>query len=409
MLSDVYAPTVDATNVETMQYLVTDGSSFTDLQTRDMTYTATGDASGMLCTVTSTAKSNAYQLVTTYLTDPARDSVVVHTRYVPLTAAARSYQLYVRLDANAGGNGGGGAPNGGADSAVVDTSTGSQVPVSFDTNTTSQADRAYAVPSYLALRADRPFTAVSSGFVGEPSDGLTQLDANHALGPITTTATNGNVEQTAGISLGNDRSTTLALGFGTTQPAAVQTATATESTSLASLVASYQRGWAKYDAGLRRPHLAGSGLSAGEAADGNQRLLPVGQRREGVGGQDVPGRDHRRAGRAVGAVDRGERPEQPVLDRLPRGVLPRPLRGVDGAVHRRRPEDRAGHRPLPAARQPAGGRVRAPQLAARRHQGAGRVQHPARRVVVPAADGPAVRARPAARSCGRTSSGWRTS
>jgi len=31
VLSDVYAPTIDTTNVETMQYLVTDGSSFTDL------------------------------------------------------------------------------------------------------------------------------------------------------------------------------------------------------------------------------------------------------------------------------------------------------------------------------------------------------------------------------------------
>ena len=40
VLSDVYAPTIDTTNVETMQYLVTDGSTFTDLQTRDTTYTA---------------------------------------------------------------------------------------------------------------------------------------------------------------------------------------------------------------------------------------------------------------------------------------------------------------------------------------------------------------------------------
>src|SRR3954454_16944129 len=38
VLSDVYYPTLDNTNVETMQYIVTDGSSFTDLQTRDMTY-----------------------------------------------------------------------------------------------------------------------------------------------------------------------------------------------------------------------------------------------------------------------------------------------------------------------------------------------------------------------------------
>src|SRR6478609_11531188 len=38
VLSDTYYPTVDNTNVETLQYVVTDGSTFTDLQTRDMTY-----------------------------------------------------------------------------------------------------------------------------------------------------------------------------------------------------------------------------------------------------------------------------------------------------------------------------------------------------------------------------------
>ena len=34
VLSDVYYPTVDNTNVETLQYVVTDGSTFTDLQTQ---------------------------------------------------------------------------------------------------------------------------------------------------------------------------------------------------------------------------------------------------------------------------------------------------------------------------------------------------------------------------------------
>jgi glucoamylase len=261
VLSDVYAPTVDATNVETMQYLVTDGSTFTDLQSRDTTYTATSDPTGMICTITSTAKSKAYKLVSTYLTDPVRDSVVVHTQYVALTAAARKYQLLVRLDANAGGNGGGGTANGGADSAVVDTTSGSPVPVSFDTNTHSQANRAYAVPSYLALKADQPFTTVSSGFVGQASDGLTQLDATHTLSPVTSTATGGNVEQTAAITRGRDGSTTLALGFGTTQRAAVATAGATVSTSLPKLVASYEKGWINYDAGLRFPFLTTPSLT----------------------------------------------------------------------------------------------------------------------------------------------------
>ena len=73
------------------------------------------------------------------------------------------------------------------------------------------------MPTYLALRADRPFTAVSSGFVGTASDGLSQLDSTHALAPLYTDATNGNVEQTAQLDVGHGREFTLALGFGTTQ------------------------------------------------------------------------------------------------------------------------------------------------------------------------------------------------
>ena len=109
VLSDVYAPTIDTTNVETMQFLVSDGRSFTDLQTRDMTYTVSADPTGMTCTVTSTAKSGKYRLTTTYLTDTSRSSVVVHTRYSPLAKAAKDFRLYVRLDATVGGNGGGGS------------------------------------------------------------------------------------------------------------------------------------------------------------------------------------------------------------------------------------------------------------------------------------------------------------
>src|SRR5262249_35430025 len=73
VLSDTYYPTVDNTNVETLQYVVTDGSTFTDLQTRDMTYVATSlDRSGMACRVTSTARSGRYRIITDYVTDPAR-------------------------------------------------------------------------------------------------------------------------------------------------------------------------------------------------------------------------------------------------------------------------------------------------------------------------------------------------
>src|SRR5437763_12346782 len=49
-LSDVYYPTMDNTNVQTLQYIVSDGSSFTDLQQRDMTYSVSSiGSSEMAC------------------------------------------------------------------------------------------------------------------------------------------------------------------------------------------------------------------------------------------------------------------------------------------------------------------------------------------------------------------------
>ena len=90
VLSDVYYPTIDNTNVETLQYLVSDGSTFTDLQTRDMTYTAESkpDSAGMACTVTATAKSGKYRIETEYVTDPARNTVLMAVKFLPTTPAA---------------------------------------------------------------------------------------------------------------------------------------------------------------------------------------------------------------------------------------------------------------------------------------------------------------------------------
>ena len=63
VLSDVYEPTIDTTNVETLQYVVTDGSTFTDLQTRDTTYSVRPlGPSGLTCRVTTTATASGVVL-----------------------------------------------------------------------------------------------------------------------------------------------------------------------------------------------------------------------------------------------------------------------------------------------------------------------------------------------------------
>ena len=264
VLSDVYEPTVDTTNVETMQFVVTDGRTFTDLQTRDASYTVAADRTGMVCTVTTTARSGAWRLVTTYLTDPARDTVLVGARLRGLTVPTERLHLYTRLDPTVGGHGGGGPDNAGADSATVDASTGALV-ASDPTTLTAATHRDYAVPTSLALRADRPFRSSSNGYVGTPSDGLTQLDSEHRLSDPRADAPNGNVVGTAELAL-DDGKATLALGFGRTASQAVATAGASLSRALGKVRHDYEQGWRAYDKGLRRPPSALPGLSSERVA-----------------------------------------------------------------------------------------------------------------------------------------------
>ena len=180
VLSDVYEPTIDNTDVSTLQYVVTDGATFTDLQARDMTYTVAADPTGMACTVTSTDAKHGFRLVTTYITDPASDTVLMNTRLQGLPGSGANLaglHLYARLDAHVNGNGGGGSANAGANSGLVDTSGSTPAAVVFSTNTvTNAANRDYAVPTYMAL-ASPSVQAASVGYAGTASDGLTQLDA----------------------------------------------------------------------------------------------------------------------------------------------------------------------------------------------------------------------------------------
>src|ERR1039457_7153041 len=195
VLSDTYEPTIDNTNVSTLQYVVTDGSTFTDLQTRDMTYTVSADPTGMACTVTTVDAAHGYRLTTTYITDPASDTVLMHTRLAAIPGSGTNVaglHLYARLDAHVNGNGGGGTQNAGANQGVVTTPGGSAIP-----------------------GVSRPKT----GTAGTASDGLTQLDTSHTLTPYTS-APDGHIVATQELAPGPDGTVTLALGFGRTQAGA---------------------------------------------------------------------------------------------------------------------------------------------------------------------------------------------
>ncbi|MFZ0974816.1 MAG: glucodextranase DOMON-like domain-containing protein [Solirubrobacteraceae bacterium] len=253
VLSDTYWPTIDATNVNTLQYLVTDGRTFTNLQTRDMTYKVLPDPAGMSCTVVATPNqanaSHSYRIVTTYIADPARDAVLMRTSFV-----GRGDRLYVRLDPLAGGTGGGGSENAGGNSASLVTDRGQTVPVVANTNTVTNAVNRtdYAVPTYMALESSDGFSNASVGYAGSASDGLMMLDSSHALTQYGS-APDGHVTLTAEVPTGWNHSVTLALGFGKTQQAALDTAHTSVSQDFGRAWFDYERQWYGYDAGLRKP------------------------------------------------------------------------------------------------------------------------------------------------------------
>ena len=270
VLSDTYEPTIDNTNVSTLQYIVTDGSTFTDLQTRDMTYTVSADPTGMACTVTATDAQHGYRLTTTYITDPGRDTVLMRTRLSAVPGSGTNVaalHLYARLDAHVNGNGGGGTQSGqnaGANTGAVTTSGGSAIPVISSTNTVTNAtNRTYAVPTSMALADSTPAPQASVGYAGTASDGLTQLDTSHALTPYTS-APDGHIVATQELAPGPGGTLTLALGFGRTQAAALSTARGSLSSPFALKATRYLAGWAAYDASLHRPpaHYPGEPASA---------------------------------------------------------------------------------------------------------------------------------------------------
>jgi glucoamylase len=249
VLSDVYWPTVDATNVHTLQYLVTDGHSFTDLQTRDMSYRVLPDPTGMACTVIASSAAHGYKIRTTYLADPSRDAVLMRTRF----DGPAGDHLYVRLDPLAGGTGGGGTQNAGGNTASLASVGGRPVPVAENTNTTTNAvNRSYAVPTFEALESSRGFSDASVGYAGTASDGLSSLDASHQLTAYGS-APNGHVTLTAGVRMRRHQTVDLALGFATTRAHALSVAGASLAQRFAGVRARYESQWRRYDAGLRPP------------------------------------------------------------------------------------------------------------------------------------------------------------
>ncbi|HTE69526.1 MAG TPA: glucan 1,4-alpha-glucosidase, partial [Actinomycetes bacterium] len=233
-LSEVYYPSGDTANVRSLEFAVTDGTSFVDRESEDTGHAVRlTDPRSLTYQQINTARSGRYRITKTYVTDPARATALMRVTFEPLQPGA--YRLFALYDPAV------------RNSSLHDTAfrrgSGSDVAL-----LTSDG------PVASALVSSSGFARTSSGFVGA-SDGWTDLAADRQLDWDYDSATDGNVLQTGEIPLktGPDDATmfTLALGFGDSASGAESSARASLARTFPLRAAAYQNGWHGYLKSLR--------------------------------------------------------------------------------------------------------------------------------------------------------------
>jgi glucoamylase len=228
--TELFYPRIDTPSVRDSQLLISDGRTFTDREDRDTLHrTQVLDQRGLTYRVVNTARSGDYRITKTYVTDPARSTVLVHISFMSLTG--EPYQVYVLHDPALG------------DDGTDDTAAGVGA-----TMVSSQPGMGSGVA------ADPAFTRISSGYLGV-SDGWTDLRSDHHMDWSYDAPTPGNVVQTGETSLSGlpgHRHLTLAVGFGSTVEAGSRAANASLATGFRSVSAEYAAGWRHYLDGLNQ-------------------------------------------------------------------------------------------------------------------------------------------------------------
>ena len=247
--SEVFYPRLDIPNMQDMQYIVTDGSTFVDLE-RDATnhVVSMPDEKALEYTITNTDKraTPKYRITNTYITDPNRNTLLIRTRFQSLDGG--TYQLYLLENPSMAG---GGANNNawwdGMDSALMSSGTETL----FGSPTT--------IVSALKVASPNGFVAHDNGYSGKASDCYVDLRADRVLdNQFDNIASNGNVVQCGQVgSVGADTTFTVALGYGSDAASAVAaangslTAGFTDREAAYRGISPYSGGWDGYVNGLR--------------------------------------------------------------------------------------------------------------------------------------------------------------
>ena len=230
-MSEVYYPDLGTPSVRDLDFVVTDGHGLVQRVTStSATVARQVGARSLTYQLTDTETHHRWRLSTTYVTDAARATVLIKLRFASLDG--RRYQLYLLYEPALGNNGN---DNSGY--------------------TTHGALIARGNGLASALTARTGFTETSNGYLGT-SDGWTDLQAHGRMAWHYSSATDGDVVQTARLpltGLPGHATDTLSLGFATSAAAALTGSRASLRTGFGAVARRYAATWHGYLATLRRP------------------------------------------------------------------------------------------------------------------------------------------------------------
>jgi glucoamylase len=233
-LENAFYPETDTPDSSGLQYVVTNGSSFTDLETTGTTHAISlADPTSLTWQQVNTASNGDFTITKTYIADPSRPVILIQTTFDNLTSSP----LYLYADYHPYLDNDGMGNTGGSDAASGD----------LEAQNGSVAS---------ALTSSLGFSQTSTGYVGTSSDGETMLTSDHSL-PVTYSSAGsaGHIDQVGEIPVASSGSTTftLALGFDTTQATAISDASASLAAGFPSLESSFESGWHSWTGGLDSP------------------------------------------------------------------------------------------------------------------------------------------------------------
>jgi glucoamylase len=236
MLTDVYWPDLSTPSFRGLQFAVVDGTTVTretvdddprHIERVSPGVTASVDALDGTLAYRQVTSTSRWRLTKTWITDPARATVLARVRFEALQGAP---QLYVLADPAPGDDGNDDKGTSGPTTLVASDDAGA-----------------------TTVAADPPLSDTSSGYRGTASDPWQDLQDGTLKGYDAKKA--GNVVQGARTALDGitAQDMTLAIGFGKDAAAANAAAAGSLASGFAAAQSAFDGGWAAYGATLKAP------------------------------------------------------------------------------------------------------------------------------------------------------------